>query len=56
MIVPSYGIPFYNRQNYNDIDWIKRLPVDLPEESQLLDDSAYTDYLFDNTLTDIIFI
>jgi hypothetical protein len=55
MIVTSYGIPVeftFTTGSTHDIDGIKQLPVNLPEGSELLADSAYTDYLLEEMLAD----
>ncbi|GAB6120166.1 IS982-like element ISEfm1 family transposase [Dysgonomonas termitidis] len=55
MIVTSDGIPVeftFTAGGIHDIDGIKQLPVNLPDGSQLLADSAYTDYLLEDMLAD----
>jgi hypothetical protein len=51
MIVTSNGLPF-TISRIHDIDGIKQLPVNLPDGSELLADSAYTDYLLEQMLAD----
>ncbi|MFV0396835.1 MAG: transposase [Bacteroidales bacterium] len=51
MIVTSDGIPVeftFTTGRIHDIDGIKQLPINLPEGSDLLADSAYTDYLLED--------
>jgi hypothetical protein len=55
MIVTSNGIPVeftFTTGRIHDIDGIKQLPVNLPDGSELLADSAYTDYLLEEMLAD----
>jgi len=55
MIVTSDGIPVeftFTSGRIHDIDGIKQMPVDLPNESELLADSAYTDYMLEDMLAD----
>jgi hypothetical protein len=55
MIVTSVGIPVeftFTTGKTHDIDGIKQLPVNLPDGSDLLADSAYTDYLLEEMLAD----
>jgi hypothetical protein len=53
MIVTSNGIPvefIFTAGKVHDMDGIKQLTVNLPEGSEVLADSAYTDYLFEEML------
>lgn len=55
MIVTSNGIPVeftFTTANKHDLDGIKQLPVNLPDGSEILADSAYTDYLLEEMLAD----
>jgi len=55
MIVTSDGIPVeftFTTGRTHDIDGIKQLPVNLREGSELLADSACTDYLLEEMLLD----
>jgi hypothetical protein len=55
MIVTSNGIPVeftFTTASKHDLDGIKQLPVELPEGSEILADSAYTDYLLEEMLTE----
>jgi hypothetical protein len=53
MRVTSGGIPVeftFTAGRIHDIDGIKQLPVNLPDGSELLEDSTYTDYLMEEML------
>jgi hypothetical protein len=55
MIVTSDGMPVefsFTTGKIHDIEGMKQLPVNLPEGSELLADSAYTDYLLEDMLAD----
>ncbi|MDR1200101.1 MAG: transposase [Tannerellaceae bacterium] len=55
MIGTSNGIPIkftFTTGKVHDIDGIKQMPVNLPEDSNLLADSAYTDYSLEEMLAD----
>jgi hypothetical protein len=55
MIVTSNGIPVeftFTAGSKHDLDGIRQLPVNLPEGSEILVDSAYTDYLLEEMLAD----
>lgn len=55
MIVTSDGIPVeftFTTGNKHDLVGLKQLPVNLPEGSDILADSAYTDYLLEEMLAD----
>lgn len=53
MIITSNGIPVeftFTTGNKHDFDRLKQLPVNLPDESELLADCAYTDYSLEDML------
>jgi hypothetical protein len=55
MIVTSDGIPVeftFTTGRTHDMDGIKQLPVNLPQGSELLADSAYTDYALEEMMVD----
>ena len=55
MIVTSNGIPVefnFTTGNTHDLDGLKQMPVNLPEGSSVMADSAYTDYLLEEMLSD----
>jgi hypothetical protein len=55
MIVTTHGIPVeftFTTGNKHDLDGLKQLPVNLPSGSEILADSAYTDYQLEEMLSD----
>jgi hypothetical protein len=55
MIVTSGGIPVestFIAGSKHDLDGLRQLPVNLPERSEVLADSAYTDYLMEEMLSE----
>ena len=55
MVVTSNGIPVeftFTTGNVHDIDGFKQMPINLPHNSQILADSAYTDYSLEELLAD----
>lgn len=55
MIVTSNGIPVeftFTAGSKHDLDGLKQLPVILPQGSDMLADSAYTDYMMEQMLAD----
>jgi len=47
VIITSEGIPIeytFTTENVHDLDGVKQLPLNLPKESEILADSAYTNY------------
>jgi IS5 family transposase len=54
-IVTSGGIPVeftFTAGSKHDLDGLRQLPVNLPEGSEVLADSAYTDYLIEEMLAE----
>jgi hypothetical protein len=55
MVVTSDGIPVeytFTAGSVHDIDGMKQLPLNLPPGSELMGDSAYTDYLLEDMMQD----
>jgi hypothetical protein len=55
MIVTSKGIPVeftFTTANTHDVDGLRQLPVNLPDGSCLMGDSAYTDYTLEEMFND----
>jgi hypothetical protein len=55
MIVTSGGIPVeftFTAGSKHDLDGLRQLPLNLPQGSEVLADSAYTDYLLEEMLAD----
>lgn len=55
MIITSNGIPVeftFTTGRTHDLDGFKQLPVNLPQGSEILADSAYTDYQLEEMLLD----
>jgi len=55
MIVTSKGIPVeftFTTGRTHDLDGLKQMPVNLPDESYIMADAAYTDYLLEEMLGD----
>ena len=55
MIVTDKGIPVeycFTAGSTHDIDGLRQMPLAFSQKSTLFDDSAYTDYLFEEMLAD----
>jgi hypothetical protein len=55
VIITCEGIPTeytFTTGNTHDLDGMKQLPLNLPAESEILADSAYTDYLTEDMMAD----
>jgi hypothetical protein len=55
VIITSEGIPVeytFTTGSVHDLDGMKQLPLNLPEASEVLADSAYTDYLTEEMMLD----
>jgi hypothetical protein len=55
MIVTSKGIPVeftFTTANTHDLDGLRQMPVNLPDGSRLMGDSAYTDYTLEEMFND----
>jgi hypothetical protein len=55
LIVTSGGIPVeftFTAESKHALDGLRQLPVNLPEGSEVLADSAYTDYLMEEMLSE----
>jgi hypothetical protein len=55
MIVTSNGIPvefIFTTANTHDLDGLRQMPVNLPDGSSLMADSAYTDYALEEMFED----
>jgi hypothetical protein len=55
VVVTSEGIPVeytFTVGSAHDLDGMKQLPLNLPPQSELMGDSAYTDYLLEDMLQD----